>query len=155
MKLDPDQLQYRFRLLQIDIARLARQHAVKAQRRGEPARGGFSRQRLFPIQPVHADHQPLFALPPDNVGGLHAGVLHMRGNDGKILGIEGDQFEWGRHRITSILRMRNTRSSLIADTLDGCAARGQLLLEPFEPAVEMVDAVDHGLAFGGKACDDQ
>src|ERR1700674_2938976 len=43
----------------------------------------------------------------------------------------------------------------IADPLDGCDARRQLLLEALKPAVEMVDAVDHGLAFGGKARDDQ
>jgi hypothetical protein len=35
------------------------------------------------------------------------------------------------------------------------AAGGQLFLEPLEAAVEMVDAVDHGLAFRGEAGDDQ
>src|ERR1700677_4332566 len=90
VKLDPEQFQPGFRRLQIDVARLARQHTVKAQRRDQAARGGLSRQRLLPIQPVHADHQPLFALPPEDIAGLHAGILHMRGNDGKIIGIERD-----------------------------------------------------------------
>ena len=55
------------------------------------------RQRLLPVQPVHADHQPLFVLPPDDVGGLHAGVLHMRRDHGEIVGIERNQFELFRH----------------------------------------------------------
>jgi hypothetical protein len=37
-------------------------------------------------------------LPPDDVGGLHAGILDMRGNDGEIIGIERNQFELGRHQ---------------------------------------------------------
>ena len=100
MKLDPQQIQCNFRRLQIDIARFARQHAVKAQRRDQATRARFSRQRLLPIQPVHADHEPLFALPPNDVGGLHAGVLHMRRNHGEVVGIERDQFELGRDRMT-------------------------------------------------------
>jgi hypothetical protein len=31
--------------------------------------------------------------------GLHAGILHMRGNHRKVIGIERDQFELRRHRI--------------------------------------------------------
>src|SRR3982074_1558581 len=50
---------------------------------------------------------------------------------------------------------RNRRATSIADALDGSAARRQLFLEPFKPAVEMIDAVDHGLAFGGEARDHQ
>jgi hypothetical protein len=37
-------------------------------------------------------------LPPDDIGGLYAGVMHMRGNDGKVVGFEGNQFELARHR---------------------------------------------------------
>jgi hypothetical protein len=48
-------------------------------------------------QPVHADHQPLLALPPDDVGSLHPGILHMCGNDGEVIGIEGNQFEMSGH----------------------------------------------------------
>src|SRR6266700_6283844 len=51
--------------------------------------------------------------------------------------------------------LRNPRSRSIADALDGSAARRQFFLEPFKPAVEMVDAVDHGLAFGGEPRDHQ
>ena len=32
---------------------------------------------------------------------LHAGILHMRGNDRQIVGIERNQFELGRHRLQS------------------------------------------------------
>src|ERR1700692_542633 len=46
----------------------------------------------------------------------------------------------------------NRRRS-IADPLDRGAAGRQLFLEPLEAAVEMVDAVDHGLAFGGQPRD--
>ena len=84
--------------VQIDVARLAGQHPVEAQRRDQPARGGSARQRLLPVEPVHADHQPLFVLPPDDVGGLHAGVLHMRRDHREIVGIERDQFELFRRR---------------------------------------------------------
>src|ERR1019366_780035 len=45
--------------------------------------------------------------------------------------------------------------SSIADALDGSAARRELFLEPLESAVEMIDAIDHGLAFGGKPRDHQ
>src|SRR5882762_11918613 len=51
--------------------------------------------------------------------------------------------------------LRNSRSRSIADALDGSAARRQFFLEPFKPAVEMVDAVDHGLAFGREPRDHQ
>src|SRR6185369_11289755 len=42
-----------------------------------------------------------------------------------------------------------------ADALDFRAATDELFLEPLEAAVEMIDAVDHGLAFGGKSRDDE
>ena len=35
------------------------------------------------------------------------------------------------------------------------AAGGELVLKAFEAAVEVVDAVDHGLAFGGQRGDDE
>src|SRR5712672_3219446 len=38
----------------------------------------------------------------------------------------------------------------IADALDGSAAGRQFLFEPLKAAVEMIDPVDHGLAFGGE-----
>src|SRR6185312_13062548 len=46
-------------------------------------------------------------------------------------------------------------SALAGDALDGGAAAGKLLLQPFEAAVEMIDAVDHRLAFGGEPGDDE
>src|SRR3984893_14564579 len=45
------------------------------------------------------------------------------------------------------------RQNLSADALDGGAAGRQFVLEPLEAAVEMVDAIDHGLALGGKPRD--
>ena len=59
---------------------------------------GFAGQRLLPVEPVHADHQPLLALPPDDVAGLHVRVLHMRRNHREIVGIEGNQLALRRHR---------------------------------------------------------
>src|SRR5688572_3860704 len=67
IKLDSHELEGCRRRFQIDIARLARQHPVEPQRRGQATRRGFPRHRLFPVQPAHAHHQPLFALPPDDV----------------------------------------------------------------------------------------
>jgi len=102
MKLDPNQFQHIVGCLQIDIARLGGQHAVETQRRYQAPWRGFAGKRLFPIQPVHAYDQPLLALPPDDIGGLDAGVLHMRRNDREVLGIERDQFELRRHRVTTL-----------------------------------------------------
>src|ERR1700736_1865817 len=51
--------------------------------------------------------------------------------------------------------LRNTRQNLSADALDDSAAGRKFVLEPLEAAVEMVDAVDHGLAFGGETRDHQ
>ena len=98
MKLDSQEIKPCLRRPEIDIARLARQHAVEPQRRDQAARRGLPRQRLLPVQPGHADHQPLFALPPDDVRCLHPCILHMRGYHREILGIECDQFELGIHR---------------------------------------------------------
>jgi hypothetical protein len=42
-----------------------------------------------------------------------------------------------------------------ADALDLAAAAGELVLQPLEAAVEMIDAVDHGLALGGERADHQ
>src|SRR5258705_11457317 len=49
----------------------------------------------------------------------------------------------------------NTREISVADALDRRAASRQFLLQPLKAAVEMIDAVDHGLAFGGEPCDYQ
>src|SRR5690348_11007216 len=46
-------------------------------------------------------------------------------------------------------------SALAADAGDVGAAAGELVFQPLEAAVEVVDAVDHGLALGRKAGDDQ
>ena len=82
---------------EVDVARLAGEHAVEAERRDQPARLGLAGQRLLPVQPAHPDHQALLALPPDDVGGLDAGILHMGRDHGEIVGVERDQFELGRH----------------------------------------------------------
>src|SRR5882672_679011 len=69
VEFDPDQFQRGVRPPQIDVARLAGLDPVEAQRRDHPARGGTAGQRLLPVEPVHADHQALFVLPPDDIGG--------------------------------------------------------------------------------------
>src|SRR5437763_5163894 len=50
-----------------------------------------------------------------------------------------------------------TRSTapLPADALDRGAAGRELVLQPLEAAVEVVDAVDHGLALGRERGDDE
>jgi hypothetical protein len=45
------------------------------------------------------------------------------------------------------------RFTLPRQALDGGAAAGELVLEPLEAAVEVIDAVDDGLAFGGECRD--
>ncbi|MHC2518789.1 hypothetical protein ACVMHW_004671 [Bradyrhizobium diazoefficiens] len=98
LKLDADEVQNLVRGSEVDVARFAGKHAVEAERGDQPARLGLAVQRLLPVQPAHADHQPFLALPPDDVRGLHPGILHMGGDHGEIVGIERDQFELGRHR---------------------------------------------------------
>src|SRR5262245_10269653 len=46
-------------------------------------------------------------------------------------------------------------SKLAADALDGGAAGRELVLKPLEAAVEMIDAVDDGLALGRKRRNDE
>src|SRR5437870_4378319 len=46
--------------------------------------------------------------------------------------------------------LHRVRDTLSAETFDGGAAGGKLVFEPLEAAVEMIDAVDHGLAFGSQ-----
>src|SRR5437868_13671208 len=55
--------------------------------------------------------------------------------------------------LSSVVAIIAKRS--IADALDRRAARRQLLLQPLETTVEMIDAVDHGFALGGEAGNDQ
>src|SRR5262245_15989131 len=55
----------------------------------------------------------------------------------------------------AVRRPRIGRGRSAADPLDGRAAGGELVLQPLEAAVEMVDPIDHGLAFGGKGGDHQ
>lgn len=45
--------------------------------------------------------------------------------------------------------------ALIANPLDGGTAGLQLILQPLKAAIEMIDAIDHGLSLGGKARNDQ
>src|SRR4030088_1923098 len=49
----------------------------------------------------------------------------------------------------SLRSMRATVHASPADAGDVGAAGDELVLEALEAAVEMIDAVDHGLAFGG------
>src|SRR5262249_30693440 len=51
----------------------------------------------------------------------------------------------------AVRRPRIGRNRSAADPLDRRAAGGELVLQPLEAAVEMVDPVDHGLAFGGES----
>ena len=77
VEFDPDKLKRRLRRADIDIARLARQHPVKAQSRDQAARRGFAGQGLFPVQSADANDQPLFSLSPDDIPNLQPGVLDM------------------------------------------------------------------------------
>ena len=81
-------------------ARTRSKRSAEIERRGSvpPDR------RLLPVQPVHADHQPLFVLPPDDVGRLDAGVLHMGRYDREIVGVERNQFEriGRRHKVLDV-----------------------------------------------------
>jgi hypothetical protein len=73
-------------------------HASTRSKRSAAIRRRLPVQRLLPIEPVHADHQPLLVLPPDDVGSLHVGILDMRGNHREVVGIECHQFELRCHR---------------------------------------------------------
>src|SRR5499426_2183559 len=48
-----------------------------------------------------------------------------------------------------------SNAPLSADALDGGAAGGELVLQPLEAAVEVIDAIDHGLALGRERGDDE
>ncbi len=93
MEFDADQFERGLRRPGIDIARFAGQHPVEAQCGDQAARRGFAGQRLFPVQPVHADDEPLLVLPPDDVGDLYAGLLHMRRDHREVIGVKRNQFE--------------------------------------------------------------
>src|SRR6202051_4645099 len=120
MKFDAEQFQRGFRLSEVDIARLARQHPVEAQRRDQAARRGFAGHGLFPVQPAHADHQAFLALTPDDVGGLDVGVLDMRRDHGEVVGIERDQFELRRHR--SLRKSYPLMRSMVAPQADNLSS---------------------------------
>src|SRR5438128_3937896 len=96
-ELDPDQFEQAVLRGRVDVAGLAGQHPVEPQRRDQPARRTLAGQRLLPVEPVQPDHQPLLALPPDDVAGLDAGFLHMRRDHREVIGIERDQFERSVH----------------------------------------------------------
>src|SRR5207247_8358662 len=49
----------------------------------------------------------------------------------------------------------SSRCRLPAEALDGGAACRELVLQPLESAVEVIDAVDEGLAFGRKCRNDE
>jgi len=104
MEFDAEQVEHGIRRIEVDVARLARQHAIEPQRRDQPARLALALQGLLPVQPVHADHQPLLGLPPDDVGGLHLGILHMRGDHREVFRIERDQAGLSGHGSTDVSR---------------------------------------------------
>src|SRR3981189_1803795 len=52
-------------------------------------------------------------------------------------------------------RQESREPLLSADALDGGAAGGELVLQPLEAAVEVIDAIDHGLAFSRERGDDE
>src|SRR5439155_895221 len=59
----------------------------------------------------------------------------------------------GLQRATPCCAARGEVPPLPAQALDGGAAAGELVFQPFEAAIEVIDAVDHGLAFRGKRGD--
>src|ERR1043165_7890351 len=63
VKLDADQVERLVGTAEIDVARLAGQHPVEPKPRDQATRLGLPRKRLFPVQPVDADHEPLLVLP--------------------------------------------------------------------------------------------
>src|SRR3954452_4970417 len=65
VEFNADEVQDSVRRVEVDVARLAGEHAVETEGGHQPARLGLAVQRLLPVQPAHADDQPLFALPPD------------------------------------------------------------------------------------------
>src|SRR5262250_3422142 len=56
--------------------------------------------------------------------------------------------QWEQIELAARARSISSKSTLSADALDLGAAGGELVLEPLEAAVEMIDAVDHGVAVG-------
>src|SRR4051794_32035634 len=52
-------------------------------------------------------------------------------------------------------RPATTAESSPADPLDLGAAAAELVLEALKTAVEVIDAIDHGLALGGERGDDE
>ena len=146
---------------------LAGQHAVEAEHGDKAPRLRVAQNRLLPIEPAHANHQPLLPGTPNDIASLDARVLHMGRDDRKIVGIKRDQFELGRHlgpskfvwrvcyrKTTTHPQLRQGRlcgiGALVADPRDARTAGFQLILQPLEAPIEMVDAIDHGFALGGK-----
>src|SRR5215831_4509922 len=63
--------------------------------------------------------------------------------------------QWEQIELAARARSISSKSTLSADALDGGAAGRELVLEPLEAAVEMIDAVDDGLALGRKRRNDE
>ncbi len=62
-----------------------------ADETNQPARRRLSVQRLLPVEPAHADDQPLIVLTPDNIGRRDGRLLHMRRDHREIVLIECDE----------------------------------------------------------------
>src|SRR5436190_22379332 len=60
-----------------------------------------------------------------------------------------------RSLASSAASLRGCMSSAAGDACDICATGGKLGFECLEAAVEMIDAMQHGFAFGGKGGDHQ
>src|SRR5262245_37074193 len=82
---------------------------------------------------------------PGRVEGGRAGVSAYRHDQQRLRG----------YRIACADMMPNRGGMSAADTLDGGAACRELIFEPLEAAVEVIDAVDGGLTFGRKCGDNE
>jgi hypothetical protein len=133
MKLDPEQFQRSFRRPRSMLRDLTT--PVEAQHRDQAAQA-VPGKRLLQVSRFMPT-RPLFAL-PQMMSGLHAGIC-MRGNDGKSSASSAINLSWAVTACTFQSLMR----SMDAPQADSFPRAGK-------PAVEMIGAVDHGLAFGGE-----
>ncbi len=123
-------------LRHVDAAGLAGQHAVEAQRRHQLAALDLAGDDLVEIHAVDAENKPLLRRTPADFADAQRGILHMRGDHREIVVVECDETPRIHEDLTPVMR------SMVAPQAE------ELVLEALEAAIQMIDAVDDGLAFG-------
>lgn len=120
---DGEQIEYAVLLGQIETLGMSGQHMIEMETRAA-ARTPAAPVRLFPYIAVEQEDEAPVGLRITHVANLEDGILSHGGNDGEVLGIEGEKPEIGGNSIGHISVAPDREAGLSACRTSGHGGAG-------------------------------